>query len=393
MQQRPDVVVVGAGIVGLSTAYYLACRGLRVKVLEARDVAAGTSGACDGNIMVQSKKPGLVLEIAKASAELYPTLLAEIGEEVEYERRGSLMVFEHESDLEVLRPIIDGQRAAGLDVRLLSPAEAAEIQPGLAEHVIHASYLASDASVNQLALCFALARAARRRSVDIELGVTVNGVIANGDAVAGVRTDRGDFRAPTVVLALGVWTPEIAASIGLRIEIVPRKGHILVTEKWPPMIRTALLSPSYVRHKHEANASSAPISGVDSVSFSLHQSPSGTCFIGSSREFVGFDDSTSPDVVRAMVRAAIRMFPGVANVLVARSFAGLRPYTPDGKPIIGETATCRGLYVAAGHEGDGIALGPITGKIISELVVDRATSWDLSTFSPDRFMKSHAAAS
>jgi len=94
-----------------------------------------------------------------------------------------------------------------------------------------------------------------------------------------------------------------------------------------------------------------------------------------------------------MVRAAIRMFPGVANVLVARSFAGLRPYTPDGKPIIGETATCRGLYVAAGHEGDGIALGPITGKIISELVVDRATSWDLSTFSPDRFMKSHAAAS
>jgi sarcosine oxidase subunit beta len=361
-------------------------------LLESRDVAAGTSGACDGNIMVQSKRPGLVLELAKASAALFPALLDEVGEDVEYQRRGSLMVFEHESDLEVLQPIIAGQRAAGLDVRLLSPAEAAEIQPGLADHVIHATYLESDASVDQLGLCFALARAARARGVTIELGTTVNGLIADRGAIGGVRTDRGEVLAPLVVLAVGVWTPEIAASAGLKLDIVPRKGHILVTEKWPPMVRTALLSPSYVRHKHEANASTAPLTGVDSVSFSLHQSRTGTCFIGSSREFVGFDDGTSPEIVRAMGRAAVRMFPGVADVRVERSFAGLRPYTPDGKPIIGETASCRGLYVAAGHEGDGIALGPITGQIVSELIVDRATAWDLASLSPDRFTKSHVAA-
>jgi sarcosine oxidase subunit beta len=364
---------------------------VRVTLLEARDVAAGTSGACDGNIMVQSKKPGLVLDLAKASAALYPGLLDELGEDIEYERRGSLMVFEHESDLEVLRPIIAGQRAAGLDVQLLTPTDAAEIQPGLADHVIHATYLASDASVDQLGVCFALARVLRAQGVTIELGTVVNGLIADGDAVAGVRTDRGNVLTRTVVLALGVWTPEIAASVGVKLEIVPRKGYILVTEKWPPMVRTALLSPSYVRHKHEANAATA-LSGTDSVSFSLHQSRIGTCFIGSSREFLGFDDSTSPEIVRAMARAAVRMFPAVGNVRLARSFAGLRPFTPDGKPIIGESSSCRGLYIAAGHEGDGIALGPVTGQIVADLVVDHASPWDLSSVSPDRFTVSHAAA-
>lgn len=390
MVRTADVIVVGAGIVGLSTAYYLARKGVRVTLVESRDVAAGTSGACDGNVMVQSKRPGLVLDIAKAGAALYPVLLDEIGDEVEYERRGSLMVFEHESDLQVLAPIIAGQREAGLDVRLLSAAEAAEVQPGLAPLVIHASYLASDASVDHLALAFALARACRARGVTIELGATVGGLIADGGKVGGVRTDRGDVASPNVVLAAGVWTPMIAAGVGLKLEIVPRKGHILVTEKWPPLVRTALLSPSYVRHKHEANA--AALSGKDSVSFSLHQSRIGTCFIGSSREFAGFDDGDSAEIVSAMAQAAARMFPGVANVGVLRSFAGLRPYTPDGKPIIGETATCTGLFIAAGHEGDGIALGPITGAIVADLVVDRRCDWDLTSFAPDRFARQHATA-
>jgi sarcosine oxidase subunit beta len=133
-------------------------------------------------------------------------------------------------------------------------------------------------------------------------------------------------------------------------------------------------------------------SGEDSVSFSLHQSRTGTCFVGSSREFVGFDDGTSPEVIRAMARTAVRHFPGVANVRVERSFAGLRPATPDGRPIIGEAASCRGLYVAAGHEGDGIALGPITGRIVAELILGVVPAWDLTSLSPDRFDKSHAPA-
>jgi len=386
-----DVIVVGAGIVGLSTAYQLARDGARVTVLERRDVAAGTSGACDGNIMVQSKRPGLVLELAKASAAMYPELLDEIGGDIEYERKGSLMVFENEDDLEVLTPVIAGQRAAGLDVQLLSPAEAAEIQPGIAEHVIHATYLATDASIDQLALCFTLARAGRARGVEIDLGANVSDPIVERGAIAGVRTDRGDVLASAVVLAAGVWTPTIAASLGLKLEIVPRKGHILVTEKWPALVRTALLSPSYVRHKHEVNASTT-LSGKESVSFSLHQSRTGTCFIGSSREFAGFDDSTSGEVVDAMAQAAVRMFPGVANVRILRSFAGLRPYTPDGKPIVGAVSSYPGLYVAAGHEGDGIALGPITGRIVADLVSERRLAWDLSSLSPDRFVERHAAA-
>lgn len=392
MERTVDVVVVGAGIVGLSTAYHLARGGARVTLVERRDVAAGTSGSCDGNIMVQSKRPGLVLELAKASAAMFPELLDDVGGRVEYEHKGSLMVFENAEDLEVLTPIIAGQRAAGLDVRLLSPAEAAEIQPGLADHVIHATYLGTDATVDQLGLCFALARAVRARGVEIELGANVAEILVEGSRIQGVRTDRGEISAPHVVLAAGVWTPMIAGTLGVQLQIVPRKGHILVSEKWPPMVRTALLSPSYVRHKHETNASTATLSGKDSVSFSLHQSRVGTCFIGSSREFVGFDDSTSAEIVAAMAQAAVRMFPGAANVRIVRSFAGLRPYTPDGKPVVGEVSAHPGLYIAAGHEGDGIALGPVTGKIVADLILEHRCAWDIGALSPDRFVERHAAA-
>jgi sarcosine oxidase subunit beta len=387
-----DVIIVGAGIVGVSTAYYLAKKGVRVTVLEARDVAAGTSGACDGNIMLQSKRPGPVLEMAKAGTALYPRLVDELDVDVEYERSGSMVLFEDEIELSFMKPLIESQRAAGLDVRLLQRREALEIQPGLAGHVVGASFLADDASVNQLALCFALARAAQRMGSTFQFGSTVTDVIAKAGTVSGVRTDRGDVTAPKVLLAAGVWSPEIARTVGLDLPIVPRKGHILVGEKCEPLMRTHLISSSYARHKHHAaGATATPLTGRESVSFTLGQTRSGTLFIGSSREFVGFDDGTDPEIVRAIARTAVGVFPPLANVHVIRSFAGLRPYTPDGRPILGEASACTGLYIAAGHEGDGIALGPITGSLMADLIADGACGWDLTAFSPQRFGAAGAA--
>lgn len=381
-----DVVVVGAGIVGLSAAYYLAKKGVSVTVLEARDIAAGASGACDGNIMVQSKRPGLVLEFGKAAAELYPRLIDELGVDVEYQRHGSLVIFEDDADLLLMKPIMGGQRDAGLDVQFLSRQEALEIQPGLGPSVVAASFVADDANVNQLALCFALAEAAHGRGVQFRFGATVSGVIARQGRVCGVRADNEDIHTSTVLLAAGVWSPEIARTVGVDLPITPRKGHILVTEKRRPLARTSLLSPSYIRHKHQATTvASRPTTSEDNVSFSLDQTLSGTLLIGSSREFLGFDDATSPEIIRKIARTAVRLFPPLADLHVIRSFAGLRPSTPDGRPILGQASSCQGLFIAAGHEGDGIALGPITGKVMADLISDGACDWDLSGFSPERF--------
>lgn len=389
----PDVVVVGAGVIGLSTAYYLAKAGASVVVLDSRDVAAGTSGACDGSVMLQSKDPGPVLEIAKASAALFPELIEELDPDIEYDRIGSLMLFESEDDIAALEPLARAQRESGLDIQLLSTSEAREIQPGIADSVVLARYLPTDAVVDQLGLCFALSRAARSMGAEVRLGVTATGIATDHDSVAGVHTDRGTVAAATVVIALGVWTPELAETVGVNIDILPRKGHILVTERMPRLLRTVVLSPSYVRRKHDAQATSTSAGGAESVSFALHQSRGGTCFIGSSREFAGFDDSTSHEVIRAIAIEAIRVLPDIAGALVIRSYAGLRPYTADRKPVIGGVPGWRGLFVAAGHEGDGIALGPITGKAISELALRGECSLDLSPFAPSRFGDSHAAAS
>jgi sarcosine oxidase subunit beta len=225
----------------------------------------------------------------------------------------------------------------------------------------------------------------------LRLGVAVTGLLHADGLVRGVQTPDGDVPAAAVLLAAGVWSPDIARTAGVDLPIMPRKGHILVGEKSPPFIHTSLLSPSYISHKLQTGGeSSAPMTPKESVSFTLDQTRSGTLLVGSSREFAGFDVTTSPDVIRAIARTAARVFPPLQGRRVIRGFAGLRPYVPDGRPIMGEVPTCRGLYVAAGHEGDGIALGPITGKLMAELV-DRGTcSFDIAYFNPGRFVDSHA---
>jgi sarcosine oxidase subunit beta len=385
------VVVVGAGILGLSAAYYMAGEGLRVTVIEARDVASGTTGACDGNIMLLSKRPGPVLELAKVGTALYPSLIEELDEDVEYVRHGAMAICEDEDQLRVLKQMVETQRAAGLQVRLLSREDALEVQPGLADHVVGGGFLAEDGNVNQMALCFALARAARRKGASVRLGVPVVSLLSNRGLIRGVRTAEGDVPAPMVLIAAGVWSPDIARTVGLELPIKPRKGQILIGEKSPPLLHTTLISPSYISHKLETGAgSTTPISASESVSLGMDQTRSGTFLIGSSREFAGFDVTTSPEVVRTIARTALRVFPPLRGRRVIRSFAGLRPYVPDGLPIMGEVPSCRGLYVAAGHEGDGIALGPISGKLMAELAAHGACSVDLTDFSPGRFVNSHA---
>ncbi|MCL2780223.1 MAG: FAD-dependent oxidoreductase [Actinomycetia bacterium] len=384
-----DVVVVGAGIVGLSAAYYLAKAGASVTVVDRFDVAAGTSGACDGNVMLQSKEPGPMLDIGLEASARYPGLIEELGEDVEYERHGSLILMESEDQVERMRPGIEATRAAGVEIRLLDHQAVADLQPEVAEHIVAGAYCPSDVTLNPLLMCFALARAAKRLGVKYRFGDPVREVVVTDGAAAGVRVGGDLLAAPNVVLAGGVWTPELLAPLGRTVPIKPRKGHIVVTEVCRPFVNTAMVSPSYLfdKHAHGGQRPAAGGGGV-SVSFSLDQTVSGTMFIGSSREMGSDDVATASAVLRRIAVNAARIVPCLADVRVIRSFAGLRPVTPDGRPLIGAIGP-RGLHIAAGHEGDGIALGPITGELVTELVLDGKASRDLTPFDPERFERAH----
>lgn len=387
--EKADVIVVGSGVIGTSAAYRLARRGFDVLLLDRSGIAAGTSGACDQAILLQSKKPGRHLELARASAQLYRNLEDELQMEIEYGREGGMIVIETEEQLRVMTAFVAQQRQAGLSVTLLSAAEARRIQPWLSPHIVAATWSEEDAQVNPMLLARAFARGARQSGARLRFGVTVTGLLTGGHRITGVQTSAGPIVADWVVLAAGPQTAMLTESVGCSLPIRPRRGQLIVTEPVGPVIRGGLLCARYMAAKLDPhkNWGAAPGSaGTDpGVGLSLGRTASGNLLIGGSREFVGFDRSTTPAVIHAILTHAMRILPALAQIRAIRTMAGLRPYTPDSLPIVGPVPEWPGLIVAAGHEGDGIALAPITGVMVADLLAGGPGAKLAAGLGPERF--------
>ena len=387
MYNRYDIIIIGGGVIGTSIAFHLAKRGKRVLLVERQDLASGASGSCDQQIILQSKNPGVHLELALKSAELYPALAQELEHDIEYNASGGMILIETPEEMDVMQDFVERQRQSGLQVDILERKEAVKLQPGLAEHIVGASYSPQDAEVNPIELTLAFAKAAKRLRAEIRLNTEVVTLIMSAQRVEGVKTTQGTFYADTVINAAGAWAPEIGKMTGLQIPIKPRRGQIAITEAVAPFLKRVLLSAQYIVAKYhpgilERSSSRARQLGVG---LALSQSKKGNILIGATREFAGYDTRVSYDGMKEILKNAARLAPPLKEMNLIRVMAGLRPYTPDGLPLIGWIDGLEGLFMAAGHEGDGIALSPITGKIVSELICDGKSVVDMSPFNPNRF--------
>ncbi|MEW2447778.1 FAD-binding oxidoreductase [Streptomyces parvulus] len=371
-----DVVVVGAGMVGAACALYAAREGLDVTVVDRGHVAGGTTGAGEGNLLVSDKGPGPELDLALHSAGLWTALAGELGREVEYEAKGGVVVAATPGALAGLETFAAGQRAAGVEALSVPADRLRDLEPRLAPGLAGAVHYPQDAQVMPALAAAHLLRASGAR---LYAGRTVTGVLRGpGGAVRGVRTDRGDLHAPAVVNAAGPWGGEVAALAGVRLPVLPRRGHVLVTEPLPPRIRHKVYAADYV-------------ADVASDSAALQTSPvvegtaAGPVLIGASRERVGFDRSLSLPALRALAAGATRLFPFLARVRALRAYAGFRPYLPDHLPAVGPDPRVPGLYHACGHEGAGIGLSTGTGHLIAALLSGGPPALDPTPFRPDRF--------
>jgi len=389
-----DVAVVGGGVIGASIAYRLAKEGRQVALCERGDLAAGATGACDQAVFLQSKNPGLHLKLALDSSALFAGLREELGADIDYSQDGGMITIENELEMEVMTSFVERQRQNGLDVTILSPRDAAARQGGLSRRLLGATYSPQDGHVNPFKLTLAFARAARRLGAQIVLDAEVTGFKRAGEKITGVTTTRGDIDAGLVVLAAGAWTPLLAEKLGLTLPIKPRRGQIVITEPVAPYIRGNILSAQYIAAKyHPELLAASQDRGVRlGVGLSLTQTAKGDLLIGASREFAGYDLDNSRDTIREILKNAARLVPGLRNMRVIRVMSGLRPYTPDGLPLVGFVPAVPGLFLAAGHEGDGIALSAITGRIASELITTGRAYTDVSALSPARFFATAAAA-
>ncbi|SDI35380.1 NAD(P)/FAD-dependent oxidoreductase [Natribacillus halophilus] len=358
-----DAVVIGGGVIGTSIAYRLAEEKRKVILIEKGEIGSKTSGSCDKAIFLQSKKPGFPSELAKASRDIYENLEAELGVPFEFKRGGGMIVVQSEKYLPFIKDFVEKQKQAGIDIQLLDQKEATDRQPSLSENIIGSTYSKEDAEVNPLLLSQAFADAARRKGVEIRTHTEVVDIAIENGKVVGVQTAKEYIPTEIVVNAAGPFAPHIDDMAGVNIPIQPRRGAILISEKVTPVVKGNILCSQYIAAKHLTEE--APAFGIG---LSLGQTDDGNLLIGASREFKGFNQSIESEVLPAIAKHATSIVPSLGNIRIIRSMVGFRPYTGDGLPIIDEARDAEGFIIAAGHEGDGIALAPITGLLVRDLL-------------------------
>ena len=388
MMARVDVIVIGGGVMGLAVTYYLARRGSRVVLLERDDIASGTAGASDGVVSYHTKKPGEQMQLAMRSIAMFEDLSRQLGEDMEFTPGcGGMLVAEDEMQWLMLEKISRQQREGGADVRMIRTDEMRQLEPMLAKDLYGALYTSTGAKIEPIRLTMALLHAAKRLgAVVLNDDEVVEVTLDASGAFTGATTLSGQtFEANTAVLACGCWSDQAARMFGITLPVKPRRGQLLMTEPVGYFMHCTLQCARYNLIKYMPETiTDAEILRLGAA-LSIHQTPDGGILIGGTREWVDFDRAATSDAMEAIAKRAIRFFPSLESVHIVRSFAGLRPYTPDGLPLIGPTKHVKGLYIATGHEGDGIAMAPITGSLISEMILDGRSSVQVEAFQPDRF--------
>lgn len=382
-----DVVVVGAGVTGTSIAYNLAKLGADVLVVERDDLAAGSSGACDGYVVLQTKSPGIHLRLAMESVDLCRGLSEELGYDVHYSRAGALIVIRTPAEWKVMEERARTQRAAGLNIELLDRRQVMEREPFLTGRFEGAAFSPQDGQIDPLSLNLGFARAARRAGVRFLLQTPVTRVVLDSRGVAGIDTSRGYLPCRTLVVACGVWTPLLLKPLGLDVPIKPRRGQLMVTERLPRTLNHGILDARYIAIKFDPELAGAEDNRFTrlGVALGLEQTHHGNILVGNTREFVGYDNRTTAEGIEAMKEYAVSIAPRLKDIRIIRTFAGLRPYTPDGLPLLGPVPEIPGLVLAAGHEGDGIILAAITGRLVAASIIERQVPSLMEACLPGRF--------
>ena len=415
MSERFDAIVIGGGVLGAASAYHLAERGASVVLLERGELCSGASYGNAGWIFPSHGtplpapgvigqalrwlfdpespfyvKPRLDLELvrwltgflraatamraretlrlnrelSRANLALCAELASRPGVEIGFARRGLIVLCESEAGLAAAHHELGVLRELGGDGRALSPADVRELAPRVAGAITGGVLFPVDAHVQPARLVAELARLAVARGAQIRTGHEVLALARDGRRITRLRTTRGDFAAREVVIAGGAWSPQIARDLGLRLPVQGAKGYS-ITVRCP------------------ADFGATPIMLSESKVFIT---PMGEVLrFGGTLELAGLDLSVNLRRVRAVERAVARVLPGVESEPHVETWRGLRPLTPDDRPILGRPRELENLVIATGHGMSGISQGVISGKLVAELVAGERTSLDLAPFSPDRF--------
>lgn len=372
-----DVVVIGAGVIGLSIGWRLARRGLSVAVVDAGPAGGGTSAAATGMLAASAEHEpggGPLLELARESLALWPALRrdaeAESGLSIDYRDEGTLIVAVGRDEVERLRFRHKMQRDAGLDARWLAGSAVLALEPGLRPNIAGGILCPGDHQVDPRSTLQALKAAFLGQGGRLAEATPVERLEMEGGRAAGIVTSAGICRAGTVIVASGA---AIAAGgllpTELHVPIRPLKGQSMALRSRPAFGRKAALPVDHVIWTSD-----------------IHIAPKtdGRMIVGATMEEAGFDASVTAGGLYALLDGVRRVLPGAEEMVVEAVWAGFRPTSEDDAPILGQTVV-QGLVLAAGHHRNGYLLAPVTARAIEDLVVDGAIRGAAAGFGLDRF--------
>lgn len=366
-----DVIIIGGGVIGCATAYNLAKKGRKVCVLDREpNIGEGASSRNGGGVR-QSGRDARELPLAMYAVEnIWPGLSDELGADVEYVKRGNLRLGKSEEHLQTLRKLASMSQGLGLNMKMISAEEVREINPYLSDQVIGASWCPTDGHANPMRTTLAYYRAALKLGVRFITGIKVERLRKVRGRIGAVDTNVGTFTAQNVVVAAGLGSRALAASVGIDIPMTGSLIECLVTEAEPRMFDQML--------------------GVATGDFYGHQTAHGSFVFGGSSGLEECNGAfggrpTSSITAPAECRAIMGYIPRLADAKIVRTWAGWEDESADGVPVISNIDEVPGLTVACAFTGHGFGISPIVGLLLSELVCGEATTLDVSAFRYDRF--------
>jgi glycine oxidase len=369
-----DVVIIGGGVIGLTVARALVQRGVRdVWLLERSGLAAEASFAAGGILAPQAEANGRdeFFELACRSRDLYAdfasALYEETGVDVELDSTGTLYVAFTDDDLREIEKRYEWQSKAGLVVEKLTPSQARELEPCVAETVLGALRFPRDVQVENRRLLKALVNSVNKLAVTIATDTNVESVLIESGRITGVQTSRGFIGCETVIVAAGTWSSTIEHSRTPTIE--PVRGQMICFDAKPQLNRHVIYSPrGYLVPRRD-----------------------GRLLAGSTSENAGFTKQVTAGGISHILANAHEISPAISTLPIVDTWSGLRPRAADGLPVLGPCDEIDGLFYATGHYRNGILLAPVTGELIAEAVVAGRISPLLAAFSPNRFDLAHAS--
>lgn len=366
---NPDVVVIGGGVIGCAIARRAACGGLSVLVLERGACGAEASHAAAGMLspLAEADRADDFLDLLLAARAIYPDFAVAIAEEtgvdIGYRDAGTLYLSLREEDDAELEHRWAWQRVAGMCVERLTAEETREMEPAVSPSVRFALRFAGDHQVDNRLMGPALATAAARAGAGIRTGAEAVAITRDGGRVTGVElADGSRIAAGAVVVAGGSWAGQLGG-LPRPVPVEPVHGQLLAMETAPPLFRHV----------------------VDSPRCYLVPRGCGRVIAGATMERVGYRKALTPAGMRRLMDGAVEIAPALDEAPLVETWSGLRPGTPDGRPILGHDPEMENLLYATGHFRNGILLAPLTGEVIGSLLLGDEPEWDMAPYHIGRF--------